>query len=174
MKREDKNATIEQLTERINSSKNFYITDIGGLDAEQTSTLRRECFKQDIALMVVKNTLLEKALEKADGEFGELVEALKGPTSLMFCEVANKPAKLIKDFNKKKFAKPELKAAFAEESCYVGIDQLDLLAALKSKEELLGDLIGLLQSPMRNLISSLESGKNNLTGVLKAMSEKEN
>lgn len=174
MKREDKTAIIEQLTERINSSKNFYITDIGGLSAEQTSMLRRQCFKEDIGLMVVKNKLLEKALEKANGDFDGLAEALKGPTSLMFSEVGNKPAKLIKDFQKKKFPKPELKAAYVEESVYVGIDQLDLLVAIKSKEELLGDLIGLLQSPMRNVMSALDSGKHTLAGLVKTLSEKEN
>lgn len=173
MKRENKDAIIEQLTERINSSKTFYIADIGGLNAEQTSALRRQCFKEDIGLMVVKNSLLEKALEKAEGNFDELLPALKGPTSLMFSEVSNKPARLIKDFQKKKFPKPELKAAYAEESIYVGIDQLDLLVALKSKEELLGDLIGLLQSPMRNLMSSLDSGKNTLSGLLTTLAERE-
>jgi large subunit ribosomal protein L10 len=174
MKREDKNAIIEQLTERINSSKHFYIADIGGLNAEQTSMLRRQCYKEDIALMVVKNTLLEKALENADGEFDELKAALAGPTTLMFCEVANAPAKLIQSFKKMKFPKPELKAAFAEESIYVGADQLDLLIAIKSKEELVGDLIALLQSPMRNLMSSLNSGKNTLSGILTTLSEREN
>lgn len=174
MKREDKNAIIEQLTERINTSRNFYIADLGGLDAEQTSMLRRQCFKEDIGLMVVKNSLLEKALDNAEGEFDELKKALKGPTSLMFSEVANAPAKLIKDFKKKKFPKPELKAAFAEESVYVGADQLDLLVAIKSKDELLGDLISLLQSPMKNVMSSLNSGKNTLSGVLTTLAEREN
>ena len=106
MKREDKTAIIDQLTEQINSAKNFYIADIGGLDADQTSQLRRQCFKEDIGLMVVKNTLLQKALEKAEGDYSELNEALKGPTSLMFSEVGNAPAKLIKEFKKKKFPKP--------------------------------------------------------------------
>lgn len=173
MKREDKNAIIDQLTGQINSAKNFYITDIGGLDADQTSQLRRQCFKEDIGLLVVKNTLLEKALDKADGEFAELTEALIGPTSLMFSEVGNAPAKLMKEFKKKKFPKPELKAAFVEESIYVGIDQLDLLVAIKSKEELIGDLVALLQTPMRNVMSALESGKHTLAGVIKTLSEKE-
>lgn len=174
MKREDKTAMIEQLTERINSSKHFYIADLEGLNAEQTSILRRQCYKEDIALLVVKNTLLEKALEQAEGEFDEIMQALKGPTSLMFCEVANKPAKLIQDFKKKRFPKPSLKAAFAEESIYVGADQLDLLVALKSKEELVGDLIALLQSPMRNVMSALDSGKNTLSGLLTTLAEREN
>jgi large subunit ribosomal protein L10 len=174
MKRENKDAIIDQLTEQINSSKNFYIADIGGLDADQTSQLRRQCFKENIALVVVKNTLLQKALDKAEGNFDELAEALKGPTSLMFSEVGNVPAKLIKEFKKKKFPKPDLKAAYVEESVYVGIDQLDLLVAIKSKEELIGDLVALLQSPMRNVMSALESGKNTLAGVVKTLSEREN
>ena len=174
MKREDKDAIIDQLTERINNSKHFYITDIGGLSAGQTSDLRRQCFKDEIELLVVKNTLLRKALEKADGNFEELYPVLVGPTSLMFTEVANKPARLITDFKKKKFVKPELKAAFAEESVYVGIDQLERLVAIKSKEELLGDLVALLQSPIRNVMSSLDSGKHILAGVLETLSQKEN
>ncbi|MCD6347027.1 MAG: 50S ribosomal protein L10, partial [Bacteroidales bacterium] len=172
MKREDKNAIIDQLTERINSSKHFYITDIGGLDAEQTSDLRRQCFKDDIQLIVVKNTLLRKALEKADRDFEELLSALVGPTSLMFTEIASKPAQLIKEFHKMKFPKPVLKAAYAEESIYVGVDQLDVLSTIKSKDELIGDLIALLQSPIRNVMSSLDSGKTILAGVVKTLSER--
>ncbi len=174
MKREDKTAIINQLTDRINSSKHFYITDIGGLSALQTSALRRQCFKDEIDLLVVKNTLLEKALEKADGDFEELNQVLVGPTSLMFSEVGNLPAKLIKDFKKLKFPKPELKAAYVEESVYIGAEQLDALVAIKSKEELLGDLVALLQSPMKNVISALESGKHTLAGVVKTLSEREN
>ncbi len=174
MKREDKNAIIDQLKERINSSKHFYIADIGGLDALQTSQLRRECFKEDIGLLVVKNTLLEKALQQADGDFEELNQVLEGPTSLMLSEVGNAPAKLIKEFKKKKFPKPELKAAFVEESVYIGPEQLDALVAIKSKEELLGDLVALLQSPMLNVMSALESGKHTLAGVVKTLSERDN
>ncbi|MBT3241689.1 MAG: 50S ribosomal protein L10 [Bacteroidetes bacterium] len=174
MKREDKTAIIDQLTERIDSAKHFYITDIGGLDAEQTSDLRRQCYKEAIELTVVKNTLLKKALENAKGDFEEMYSALAGPTSLMFTENASSPARLIQEFKKKKFPKPELKAAFAEESVYVGVDQLDLLSTIKSKEELIADLIALLQSPIRNVMSSLDSGKNILAGVVKTLSEKEN
>lgn len=174
MKRENKNAIIDQLTERINSAKHFYIADIGGLDALQTSDLRRQCFKDDIDLLVVKNTLFEKALQKAEGDFEELTEALSGPTSLMFSEVGNAPAKLIKEFKKLKFPKPELKAAYVEESIYIGAEQLDALVAIKSKEELLGDLVALLQSPMQNVMSALNSGKHTLAGVVKTLSEREN
>lgn len=174
MKREDKNAIIVQLTERINSSKHFYIADIGGLSALQTSELRRQCFKEEIGLLVVKNSLLEKALEKADGDFEGLIPVLSGPTSLMLSEVGNAPAKLIQDFQKRKFLKPALKAAFVEESVYVGADQLGALAAIKSKDELIGDLVALLQSPMRNVMSALDSGKHTLAGVVKTLSEREN
>ncbi|MEA1878079.1 MAG: 50S ribosomal protein L10 [Bacteroidota bacterium] len=174
MKREDKNAIIVQLKERINSSKHFYIADIGGLDALQTSELRRECFKEEIGLLVVKNSLLQKALEQADGNFEELIPVLSGPTSLMLSEVGNTPAKLIKEFKKRKFPKPELKAAYVEESIYLGVEQLDALVAIKSKDELIGDLLALLQSPMRNVMSALDSGTHTLAGVVKTLSEREN
>lgn len=174
MKREDKNAIIDQLTERINSSKHFYIADIGGLNALQTSELRRQCFKEDIGLLVVKNTLLQKALERAEGNFEELNQVLAGPTSLMFSDVGNKPAKLIVEFKKKKFPKPILKGAYVEESVYIGVEQLDALVSVKSKDELLGDLVALLQSPMRNVLSALDSGKHTLAGVVKTLSEREN
>jgi len=173
MKRDDKNAIIGQLTETINNSKHFYIADIGGLDAGETSDLRRACFKDEIGLMVVKNTLLRKALENADGNFDDIYDILVGPTSVLFSETGNKPAQLIKAFLKT-HKKPLLKGAYVEESIYLGENQLDALAALKSKEELIGELIALLQSPITNVMSSLESGKNILTGVVKTLSEKEN
>jgi len=175
MKREDKNAIIDQLKEQINNSKHFYIADIGGLDAQETSDLRRQCFRDSVNLIVVKNTLLREAMTNADGEFEELFSTLTGPTSIMFTETGNVPAKLIMDFLKKnKKGKPVFKGAFVEESVYIGEDQLDALAAIKSKEELIADLIGLLQSPIRNVMSSLESGKSILAGVVKTLSEKEN
>ncbi len=175
MKREDKNAVIDQLKEQINSSKHFYIADIGGLDAAETSALRRLCYQDSISLVVAKNTLLREAMAKAEGDFEELYTILAGPTSVMFCETGNAPAILIKEFLKNnKKGKPALKGAFVEESVYLGEDQLDVLIAVKSKEELLGDLIALLQSPMNNVISSLESGKNVLAGVVKTLSEREN
>ena len=175
MKREDKNAIIDQLTEQIDGSKHFYIADIGGLDAADTSALRRLCFQDSVSLVVAKNTLLREAMTKAEGDFEELYSILSGPTSVMFTETGNVPAKLIKDFLKKyKKGKPILKGAFVEESVYIGEDQLDALIAVKSKEELVADLIALLQSPMRNLMSSLDSGKSILAGVVKTLSEKEN
>ncbi len=175
MKREEKNAVIDQLKEQINNSKHFYIADIGGLNAAETSALRRLCFQDSIGLSVAKNTLLREAMAKAEGDFEELYSILSGPTSIMFTETGNVPAKLIKDFLKKnKKGKPILKGAFVEESVYIGEDQLDALIAVKSKEELVADLIALLQSPMRNLMSSLDSGKNILAGVVKTLSEKGN
>ncbi|GAB7086646.1 50S ribosomal protein L10 [Marinifilum fragile] len=172
MKKEQKIQIIDSLTEEINASNHFYLTDISGMNAEGTSALRRACFEKDIKLVVVKNTLLKIALEKAEGEFEELDNVLKGSTSLMLAETGNLPAKLIKEF-RKGHDKPILKAAYVEESLYIGDNELDALATIKSKEELVGDIVALLQSPIKNVISSLESGKNILAGVVKTLSEKE-
>jgi len=171
MKREDKKLIIESLTEQIKATKHFYLADISGLDAEASSLLRRTCFKNDIQMVVAKNTLLKKALEQV-GEYKELDVVLKGNTSVMFSETGNAPAKLIKEFSKK-HKKPVLKGAYVESSFYIGAEQLDILVAIKSKEELIGDVIGLLQSPAKNVISALQSGGNTLTGILKTLSEKE-
>ncbi|NOY37860.1 MAG: 50S ribosomal protein L10 [Chlorobi bacterium] len=173
MTREEKNAIIDALTEQINATDHLYLTDISTLNALDTSALRRKCFENGIELIVVKNTLLKRALDKADKDFNDLFDVLKDSTSLMLTETANLPAKLIKEF-RKNHDRPVLKAAFVEESIYMGDDQLETLASLKSKEELIGDIILLLQSPMKNVISSLQSGGNILTGVLKTLSEKEN
>ena len=173
MRKEDKNQLIDSLTEQINNNNIIYLTDTSELNAEQTSNLRRRCFKQDIKLTVVKNTLLKKAMEKSDKNLDELSSALKGPTSLMFAEAGNAPAKLIKEL-RKTWERPLLKGAFVEEMTYLGDDQLDTLVSIKSKEELLADLLALLQSPVKNVISALQSGSNNLTGVLKTLSEKDN
>ena len=173
MRREEKDAIIDGLAQRLNDTKHFYLTDISALNAEQTSDLRRKCFEKEISLLVVKNTLLRKAMEKSDGEFEDLYTVLKDSTSIMFCETGNVPAKLIKEF-RKTMDKPVLKAAFVEESIYVGDEQLDALSKIKSKEELLGDLLNLLQSPSRNLVSALASSASNLSGALKTLSEKEN
>jgi large subunit ribosomal protein L10 len=172
MKREDKNNIINHLTETIGNSKHFYLTDISELNAESTSKLRRACFEKDIQLVVVKNTLLRKALEKFEGRFEELYGLLNNSTSVMFTEAANIPAKLIKEF-RKTGEKPLLKAAYVEESIYIGDDQLDALSNIKSKEELIGDLILLLQSPARNVLSALQSGNTKLAGIVKTLSEKE-
>ncbi len=171
MKREDKNTIIENLKKQINESNHFYLTDISELNASDTSSLRRKCFEKDIKLIVVKNTLLKRALENSEGDFGDLYDVCKDSTSIMFSDAGNIPAKLIKEF-RKEHNKPVLKAAYVEESIYVGDQYLDALAEIKSKEELLGDLILLLQSPMRNVLSALQSGSNVLTGVLRTLSDK--
>jgi len=172
MTREEKAQVIEDLTGTLTGSSVIYLTDISGLDATLTSNLRRACFKANVKLAVVKNTLLEKAMEKSDKEFGELPEVLKGNTSLMLSEKGNAPAKVIKEFRKKS-KKPILKGAFVDQAIYIGDDQLDALVNIKSREELIGDIITLLQSPAKNVISALQSGGNKLSGILKTLSEKE-
>jgi large subunit ribosomal protein L10 len=173
MKKEDKAAVIEQIKETISSYNGFYLVETAGLDAEKTSEFRRACFGADIKLLVVKNTLLHKALESLDADFSELYPALKGSTSLMCTNVGNAPAKLLKDFVKKGDTLPALKAAYVEETVYVGADQLDTLASIKSKNELIADVITLLQSPAKNVISALTSGGSKLHGILETLSNKE-
>ncbi|MGQ7870002.1 50S ribosomal protein L10 [Sunxiuqinia sp. sy24] len=172
MKRSEKIEIIDNLTEQINSYNHFYLADIADLNAQDSSSLRRLCFTKEVKLVVVKNTLLRKALENSEKNTDELYETLKGNTSIMFCEVGNTPAKLIKEFSKK-HKKPVLKAAYVEESVYVGENQLEALSTIKSKDELLGDLIGLLQSPMKTVIGQLQSGGNKIHGILQTLSEKE-
>ena len=171
MTREEKATVIEDLTTQLANSSTIYLADISGLNAGATSDLRRAAFKADIRLAVVKNTLLAKAMEASDKEFGELPEVLKGNTSLMFSEIANAPAKLIKNFRKKS-NKPLLKGAFVQESIYIGDENLDALVSIKSKEEMIGEVIGLLQSPAKNVISGLKSGGGKLAGILKTLSER--
>ena len=171
MTKQEKVQEIQDLTSEITSVKNLYLTDIAGLDATQTTALRRACFNANIRLSVVKNTLLAKAMEASDKDFGELKSVLKGNTSLMISDAGNAPAKLIKDFRKKS-DKPLLKGAYIEETIYIGDDQIDYLESIKSKEELIGDIISILQSPAKNLILALESGKSNLSGILKTLSER--
>ena len=171
MTREEKSQVIEALTTQLTEGKIIYLADISGLNALDTSNLRRACFKANVKLAVVKNSLLEKAMDKSDKDFGELPEILKGNTSLMFSETGNAPAKVIKEFRKKS-DKPVLKGAYVEEAIYVGDDQLDALVNIKSKEELIGDIISLLQSPAKNVVSALQSGGNKLSGILKTLSEK--
>ncbi len=171
MTREEKNQAIDVLTTKLNDANIFYIADIAGLDAENSSNLRRTCFKSDVQLEVVKNTLLRKALEKADGEYEELYDALKGNTSLMFSTVGNAPAKIIKEFRKKS-EKPLLKGAFIEEAIYIGDENLGFLTSIKSKEELIGDIISLLQSPAKNVVSALQSSGGTLAGIVKTLSER--
>lgn len=171
MRKEEKNQLIDTLTEQLNSNNTIYLADTSELNAEATSDLRRLCFKQDIKLIVVKNTLLKRAMENSEKDLEELYEALVGPTSLMFSEASNAPAKLIKDF-RKKADRPSLKGAYIEEVSYLGDDQLDTLVNIKSKNELIADIIALLQSPAKNVISGLQSGGQTLTGILTTLAEK--
>lgn len=172
MKSSDKKVIIDNLQEQIDSYNHFYLTDISGLNAENTSNLRRLCFKQNVKLVVVKNTLLRKALESSNKNVEEIYDALKGNTSVMFTADANVPAKLIKDFSKK-HKKPVLKAAYVQESVYIGADQLEALIAVKSKNELIADVVALLQSPMKTVLGQLQSGGNIIHGVLKTLGERE-
>lgn len=171
MNKAEKIKVIDDLTLSLSKSKNLYLTDISGLNASQTSDLRRACFKADIKLSVVKNTMLSRAIDASDKDFGEIPSVLKGNTSLMFSETGNVPAKIIKEFRKKN-DRPILKAAFIEEAIYIGDNQLDTLVAIKSREELIGEVIGLLKSPVQNVVSALKSSGNNLSGVLKTLSER--
>ena len=172
MTREEKSQVIEALTAELAQSSNFYLTDLSGLNAVMTSNLRRACFKANVKLSVVKNTLLEKAMEASEKDFGELPSTLKGNTSVMYSETGNAPAKVIKAFRKKS-EKPFLKGAYIEEAIYIGDDQLDLLVDIKSKEELIGEIIELLQSPAKNVVSALQSSGGKLSGIIKTLSQKE-
>lgn len=171
MKREEKQVIIDNLTEQIKAYKHVYISDISELDAAATQALRKVCFESNIKLIQVKNTLLRVALETLDTDYKELYGVLKGSSAIMLSDTGNAPAKLIKEF-RKSHDKPVLKAAFVEECVYVGENQLDALVSIKSKEELLGDIVLLLQSPMQKLISALESGKNTIGGVLKTLEDR--
>ena len=175
MKKEDKSAIIKQLETTLGEYAHFYLADFGGLNAAKTTDLRRICFKQDIKLVVVKNTLLQKALDNSSVDFSELYGSLVGETALLLSNVGNAPAKIIQDFSKaskSKIKKDILKAAYVEESFYIGADQLDSLIHVKSKNELIADVIALLQSPAKNVISALQSGGSTLHGVLKTLSER--
>ena len=171
MTREEKNQAIDVLTTKLNDANIFYIADIAGLDAENSSNLRRTCFKSDVQLEVVKNTLLRKALEEANGNYDDLYDTLVGNTSIMFSNIGNVPAKIIKEFRNKS-DKPLLKGAFIEESIYIGDENLDALVAIKSKEELLGEIVTLLQYPAKNVISALQSSGGTIAGIVKTLSEK--
>jgi len=171
MTREEKAQVIQDLTTQLAENATIYLADISGLNAQSTSDLRRAAYKADVKLNVVKNTLLAKAMEASDKDFGELSTVLKGNTSIMVAEQSNAPAKLIKNFRKKS-NKPLLKGAYIEEEVYIGDEQLDALVAIKSKEELIGDVIALLQSPAKNVISGLKSSGGKLAGILKTLSEK--
>ena len=171
MTREEKSVAINEILDVLKSNQNIYLTDISGLNALETSNLRRMCFKAGVKLSVVKNTLLEKAMESSEKDFGELKETLKGNTSVMIAEVSNAPAKVIKNFRKKS-ERPILKGAMIEEDIYVGDEQLETLFTIKSKEELIGDIIMLLQSPAKNVVSALSSSGGKLSGILQTLSNK--
>ncbi|MFM1808165.1 MAG: hypothetical protein RLZZ242_890 [Bacteroidota bacterium] len=171
MTREEKAQVIDQLKETLASSSTIYLADISGLNASATAELRRACFKAGISLSVVKNTLLEKAMEASDRDFGDLTSVLKGETSLMIAQTGNAPAKLIKTFRKNS-KRPLLKGAFVEEAIYIGDNYLDALVSIKSKDEVIADVIALLQSPAKNVISGLKSGGGKLAGIVKTLSER--
>lgn len=173
MRKEEKKQLIDSLTQQLENNNNFYITDVSDLDALNTSELRRLCFKYEIKMQVVKNTLLKKAMENAEKNYDELYETLVGNTSIMFAESGNGPAKMIKEFRKKS-DRPILKGAFIEEMTYLGDEQLDFLISIKSKDELVADVIALLQSPAKNVVSALQSGGGKLAGILQTLSEKGN
>lgn len=172
MTKEEKSKYIDDLATKLSESGVFYLTDTAGLNVETVNALRAKCFKGNIELRVVKNTLLKKAMEKIeDKNYEELYGVLGGPTAIMFSEVGNAPAKLIKDFRKKN-DKPLIKGAFINEAIFTGDDNLEFLSAIKSKEELIGDIIGLLQSPAQNVISGLKSGGSTIAGLIKTLSER--
>ena len=170
MKKEVKDTISVELGQKLKEFPHFYLVDLTGLNAEKTSDLRRKCFKSEIKMIVVKNTLLHKAFEAADIDYSPLYDSLKGSTAVMFTTTANVPAKLLKEYTKEGI--PALKAAYAEESFFVGADRLEELASLKSKSELIADVVALLQSPAKNVVSALQSGANTIHGVLKTLGER--
>jgi large subunit ribosomal protein L10 len=172
MTREEKDLQIKELTQMLADNSVVYLTDASGLNAEATTQLRRACFKNDICMRVVKNTLLRRAMDASEGtDYSELYEVLTGQTALLLGNVGNAPAKLLKEFRKKNQI-PVLKAAYVEESCYLGDNQIDALTAVKSKDELIADVIALLQSPMKNVVGALKSGGNTVSGLVKALQER--
>jgi large subunit ribosomal protein L10 len=172
MTREEKAKYIDELVAELQDANVFYLADTAELTVEVVNNLRRRCFQSNIRMRVVKNTLLQKAMDRVEGkDFGNLGETLSGATSIMFCEVANVPAKLIQDFRKKN-EKPILKGAYIEEAVFIGDNQLDALATLKSREELIGDIIGLLQSPAKNVVSGLKGAGSKIAGILKTLEER--
>ena len=171
MNKEQKIKIVQDLTNCLTENKNVYFTNVSGLDAQQTSKLRKMCFDQSVSMSVVKNTLLKKAMDACEKDFSDFNDVLTGNTTLMTSNIANAPAKVIKNFRKKS-ERPILKGAMIEEDIYIGDDQLETLFAIKSKEEVIGDIIMLLQSPAKNLISALSSGGGRLSGILQTLSDK--
>ena len=171
MRKEDKQVLIDSILNELKACPNFYLTDVSDLNAEKTSQLRRQCFNSGVKMIVVKNALLHKAMQQMEKEYDNLYDVLKGSTALMLCETGNAPAKLIKSFRKTS-DRPILKGAFIEECCYIGDDMIDALCNIKSKNDLIADVIALLQSPMKNVISGLQSGGHKLSGILETLSER--
>ena len=171
MNKEEKVKSVEELKGQLADYKSIYLTDIAGLNAVQTSKLRRECFNSNVKLSVVKNTFLERAMSESDSDFGELKDLLKGNTTIMLSSIGNSPAKVIKKF-RKDADKPILKGAFVDEAIYIGDEHIEALFNLKSKEEVIGEIISLLQSPTKNVISALKSSSATIAGLVKTLSEK--
>ena len=171
MRKEDKQVLIDSILSELKACPNFYLTDVSDLNAEKTSQLRRQCFNSGVKMIVVKNALLHKAMQQMDKDYEGLYDVLKGSTALMLCETGNAPAKLIKNFRKTS-DRPILKGAYIEECCYIGDDMIDALCNVKSKNDLIADVIALLQSPMKNIISGLQSGGHKLSGILETLSER--
>lgn len=171
MKREEKEQIITSLVENLSKYSNFYITDISNLTVEKTNQLRRLCFEKEVKINVAKNSLIKKALERLDGDYSPMFEALKGSTAIMYSDTGNVPAKLIKQFRKTS-DRPVLKGAWIDSSVFIGDNNVETLSALKSKAELIADVIALLQSPAKNVISGLQSGGQKLVGILKTLEEK--
>ena len=171
MNKEQKAEIVATLTQKLNECNFIYITDVSSLDALKTNQLRREFFNGGIEMLVAKNTLVEKAIEKSDKNFGALVDTLKGNTALLFSSDSKAPAKIIKAFRKDK-TKPYLKGAYIDADIFIGDDQLESLIKLKSRNELIGEVIGLLQSPAKNVISALQSSGGKLAGIVKTLSER--
>ena len=171
MRKEDKQVLIDSMLSELQACPNFYLTDVSDLNAEKTSQLRRQCFNSGVKMIVVKNALFHKAMQKMEKDYESLYDVLKGSTAIMFCETGNVPAKLIKNFRKTS-DRPILKCAFIEECCYIGDEMIDALCNIKSKNDLIADLIALLQSPLKNVISGLQSGGHKLSGILETLSER--
>ena len=171
MRKEDKQVLIDSILSELKACPNFYLTDVSDLNAEKTSQLRRQCFNSGVKMIVVKNALLHKAMQQMEKDYEGLYDVLKGSTALMLCETGNAPAKLIKSFRKTS-DRPILKGAFIEECCYIGDDMIDALCNIKSKNDLIADVIALLQSPMKNIISGLQSGGHKLSGILETLSDR--
>lgn len=172
MNREEKNELVLALTEQIKEYGNFYITDTSNLTVAKINNIRRKCFESDITIQVAKNSLIEKAMQATGGEYGEIYDVLKGSSTILFSKSATAPAKLIKQLRKSGSEKPLIKAAYIDSAVFIGDNQLDALVNLKSKEELVGEIIGLLQSPAKNVISALQSGGNKLAGIVKTLQER--